>query len=46
MQVFGGYFFIVGDAGDYSLGLAADEWGAIVEEHVKSASTVAILAGR
>jgi hypothetical protein len=46
IQLYAGYFFLNGDAGDYSLGLADDAWGAAVEQHVKTASTIAILAGR
>jgi hypothetical protein len=46
IQLYLGFFFLNGDAGEYSLGLAADAWGATVEQHVKTASTIAVLSGR
>jgi hypothetical protein len=42
-QLFGGFFFVEGDAGDYSLGLKKDEWGAEFELQVKRASATAVL---
>jgi hypothetical protein len=45
-QVYAGYFFIEGDAGDYSLGMKDDDWGRAFEHAVKLASAEAVLAGR
>jgi hypothetical protein len=46
IQLYLGFFFLHGDAGEYSLGLANDAWGATVQQHVKTASAIAVLAGR
>jgi hypothetical protein len=43
-QAYGGYFFIEGDAGEYSPGLASGEWAAAFEARVKRAAAVAVLA--
>lgn len=43
-QSFGGYFFVEGDAGEYSPGLDSN-WGPTFEAQVKRAATIAVLAG-
>jgi hypothetical protein len=43
-QSFTGYFFVEGDAGDYSPGLDST-WGPTFEAQVKEAIAVAVLAG-
>lgn len=44
-QSYMGYFFIEGDAGEYSPGLVAGEWATTFEARVKQAAAVAVLAG-
>lgn len=46
IQVFSGYFFLEGDAGSYTPGLAEDAWGKAFEDQVKLANAAAVLAGR
>src|SRR5262245_47890200 len=43
IQVFGGYFFLEGDAGNYSPGLVRNEWSSEFEGQVKRASAIALL---
>ena len=43
-QSFGGYFFVEGDAGEYSPGLDSN-WGPTFEVQVKRAAAIAVLAG-
>lgn len=43
-QSFSGYFFVEGDAGDYSPGMDST-WGQTFEAKVKQAITMAVLAG-
>ena len=43
-QSYGGYFFVEGDAGEYSPGLDST-WGQTFEAQVKRAIAVAVLAG-
>lgn len=43
-QSYGGYFFVEGDAGEYSPGLDGT-WGQTFEAQVKRAIAVAVLAG-
>jgi hypothetical protein len=45
IQVFSGYFFLEGDAGKYSPGMASNEWGTEFEKQVGRASAIATLAG-
>ncbi|GIF75227.1 hypothetical protein [Asanoa siamensis] len=40
------YFFVNGDAGDYSLGMLDDDWGRAFVAEVKKAITVAVISGR
>lgn len=44
-QSYMGYFFIEGDAGNYSPGLVSGDWGTAFEERVKQAAAIAVLAG-
>jgi len=43
-QSYGGYFFVEGDAGEYSPGLDSN-WGKTFEAQVKRAAAIAVLAG-
>jgi len=43
-QSYGGYFFVEGDAGEYSPGLDSN-WGPTFEAQVKRAAAIAVLAG-
>lgn len=44
-QAYGGYFFVEGDAGEYSCGLVDDEWSTTFEGKIKQAASRAVLAG-
>ena len=44
-QAYSGYFFVEGDAGEYSCGLVDDEWSTTFEGKVKQAASQAVLAG-
>lgn len=46
IQVFGGYFFLEGDAGEYSPGMVDNAWSREFEAQVHRASAVAVLARR
>ena len=43
-QSYNGYFFVEGDAGEYSPGLDSN-WGPTFEAQVKRAAAIAVLAG-
>jgi len=45
-QVFGGYFFLKGDVGEYSVGLRASQWSEQFEHRVFDVSALAVLTGR
>ena len=45
-QAFNGYFFLEGDAGEYSVGLRAGHWADEFERRVFDASALAVLADR
>jgi hypothetical protein len=45
-QAFNGYFFLEGDAGEYSVGLPDGPWSQQFEQRVFDASALAVLAGR
>ena len=46
MQIFSGYFFIEGDAGNYSLGMQDNAWSTEFAARLKRANAAAVIAAR